>query len=575
MSAALVNLRNAIATNTLTALQRGALTQALDAIIPTFPEPDPSGVAQPPPDEDDSREWTAALYTIQALGSGGGPVPAAIVPTLIFPTIAALEAFDVSTGPTVTGQPAFVQSNGSPWTFQHTPESATVDGITQVPATGVAGAVWTRENISGYLADKLSQAIWVIDPQNVSGHASDENDGFTLLTPLLHKAEVFRQWGYTWSPTLEQSTIIVYLSADTDARDPGLFAPTMATGKFFIQEPNSLPAPSFTGTLLAVTPKNRAANQALRSTFVTATGAMAANLLLVNATRGNSTAFAERNTGAGLWQISQPFMPYPGGGVAPTNTEVDTWANGDAITGYALLHVNLPRIGGQAADLQAGFAGPNHIVFHLNIWDPTPGNFDPCVVDLVSMPLIVESSCSRAFTMLENGVAITGSISNSALTGGVRIEGSSIFVNGGILAGALVGLRQCFVDADTIFSQGSGIQFLNVQLSTPGVFFDANVQADGATFLGGATVVYGSGLFNQRSGNCSYSTGGVAQFPIAGGLRLNGVATGYSNVTVAGLTTVHNLALSPANLDAAAGAAGFGGFAWGGGAAFSQNGLQP
>jgi hypothetical protein len=73
MSVALQNLRSAIATNTLTSLQQGALTQALDAIIPSFPTVDPSGVAQPPRDGLDAREWIAVLYTIQST-SGGTPL---------------------------------------------------------------------------------------------------------------------------------------------------------------------------------------------------------------------------------------------------------------------------------------------------------------------------------------------------------------------------------------------------------------------------------------------------------------------------------------------------------------------
>jgi hypothetical protein len=72
MSAALLALRNAIATNTLTALQQGALTTALDEIIPTFPVPDDTSSALPPSDEVDARTWISALYSIQ--GNGGAPL---------------------------------------------------------------------------------------------------------------------------------------------------------------------------------------------------------------------------------------------------------------------------------------------------------------------------------------------------------------------------------------------------------------------------------------------------------------------------------------------------------------------
>lgn len=67
-SAALVALRNRIATNSLTASDQGALTTALDFIAPTFEAPDETASVVFS-DEENAREWIAALYTIQA---GGG-----------------------------------------------------------------------------------------------------------------------------------------------------------------------------------------------------------------------------------------------------------------------------------------------------------------------------------------------------------------------------------------------------------------------------------------------------------------------------------------------------------------------
>jgi hypothetical protein len=85
MSAALVALAGRIATNTLTAWDISALTAALSAITPTFPVPDGSGVSLYS-DEDEAREWIAALYTIQA-GGGTGPVT---LQRVITPTTVAL-----------------------------------------------------------------------------------------------------------------------------------------------------------------------------------------------------------------------------------------------------------------------------------------------------------------------------------------------------------------------------------------------------------------------------------------------------------------------------------------------------
>jgi hypothetical protein len=76
-SAALVDLRNRIVTNTLTADQQGALAFALDLIAPVFPNPDElANVANV--DELVSREWVAVLYALNADGGVMPPPPGGI-----------------------------------------------------------------------------------------------------------------------------------------------------------------------------------------------------------------------------------------------------------------------------------------------------------------------------------------------------------------------------------------------------------------------------------------------------------------------------------------------------------------
>jgi hypothetical protein len=85
-SPALVALKNAINTNTLDAAQRGALSTALDLLIPEFPTPDELSNSIPETEETLARDWIAALYTIQA--GGGTPVNAlarVVSPTVITP----------------------------------------------------------------------------------------------------------------------------------------------------------------------------------------------------------------------------------------------------------------------------------------------------------------------------------------------------------------------------------------------------------------------------------------------------------------------------------------------------------
>src|ERR1700732_389082 len=74
MVSALQDLRNRIASNTLTGKQQAALTLALDAMIPTFPGPHDLSNSIPGPEEGLAREWIAPLYTLQAIAGPGGSV---------------------------------------------------------------------------------------------------------------------------------------------------------------------------------------------------------------------------------------------------------------------------------------------------------------------------------------------------------------------------------------------------------------------------------------------------------------------------------------------------------------------
>jgi hypothetical protein len=64
---ALVAFTFRLASNNLTARDIAALTTALEAIVPSFPNPDETS-ATVFSDETDAREWISALYTIQANG---------------------------------------------------------------------------------------------------------------------------------------------------------------------------------------------------------------------------------------------------------------------------------------------------------------------------------------------------------------------------------------------------------------------------------------------------------------------------------------------------------------------------
>jgi hypothetical protein len=86
--------------------------------------------------------------------------------------------------------------------------------------------------------------------------------------------------------------------------------------------------------------------------------------------------------------------------------------------------------------------------------------------------------------------------------------------------------------------------------------------------------LYGGGTLNVFGG--SYAFLGTATGNKTVTMKLNGLTTGYSNATTAGTTVVHGgITINAANLDAASGASGFGGYAYGGGAAIVATGAQP
>lgn len=405
----------------------------------------------------------------------------------------------------------------------------------------------------------------------------DSNSGAVVGSPIRTKAEAKRRFG-TWSPDLATFfRTIHYLSADVDGSDPGLFTPNFINGGGLIHT-MPLPAPSFTGTLLAVTAKNVVAKQALSTTFTTTTGAIAANMLLVNTTRGNSRALVQRNTAGATWQLSQPLVPYvPGTLQFPA--EVDTWTNGDAIVGYTLGTIALERIGGTLSQYTAPFA-PAHEVVQMAIF--SNGGFSATQLDFDCYPIVADVVFQGALaTAPSSGLpGAYGNIWGCAILGQLQlnnVQNESRMVGGFASGGGLSHGLTC--DCDAILAAAftsSDFQGLANGGATTSAFLDtgAVLTVSGNSLLPTGAKIGGPGTYNQQDGTTTYIDTAVATFPV-NALKLNGATTGYSYLTTAGLVAIHQLALSAGNLDAAAGAAGFGGFAFGGGGTFSKNGAAP
>lgn len=509
------------------------------------------------------------LLVTPAAGGGSG------AEVLIFPTIAAMSAFPAGTLP--AGQPAVIESNGSVWSLQPTSEGS--DGITVATATGSADK-WLRTNENVKLQTYLSQRTWVVDP--VAGN--DEAAGLAPGSALKHYAEIYRRWGNTWEPNLVgvAAFLVQSLSTQVDATDPTNFAPFLEAGASF-QQLAPVPAPSFTGTLNSVNAKTHGSSgvfmgNALESTFTTTTGAIVSSMVLVNTTRGNSRAMAVTDLGGGNWLITQPLTPYTPGSGFPASTEVNTWGSGDAIQGFAMVQVDIARVGARAATFDGSF-NPAHLVQDIAIIDGN-GNFGTLFVD-------------SGFAAFEDCPVGRPTQSNAGICVSENCGYPAAFQGDGTRGGGAVSFTGCFVGAgvtqSNITSEGGGsavfietillasTQLTNCPIESVYVHTGASLTLSGdCRMFGAGSAIYGNGLLNVPEGcfNIEAATG-TAGLPVTT-VQLNGQTTAYSYQTVAGTTTVRGpVGLTGANLDAAAGPAGFGGFAFAPGAVISLAGVQP
>ena len=532
------------------------------------------------------RHIGTAGYVLTSFEGSPTWEPAAQQPAIV-PNIAALGS--LAAGGFASGTPVIVQSVNALWTYEPASTLAT-DGITVVAATG--GGNWLRA-VSLAPEQYIAQTVWWVDAQNVETTSSDENTGLTAATALRTKAEISRRWG-TWSPTLNAIAVTVnYLSPDTTSADPGMFAPVFVDGATLTEcgavggVSGGFPAHSFLGTLNVVTPNSPTTNTILQTTVNTASGALAVGMLLVNTTRGNSIAWVA-SISEGIATLSQPMTPYAGSGVYESSA-VNTWAAGDGIAGYVPLAINLAKVAGTATDLGNDFDTASHIVWRIAVFDPLAGDddFDALFVDMAAAPTFAECQVNRD-TQIYGPVNVGAMFGNCAQMGGGVVT-AGLGINGGLLIYA--GLIQAALEA-------SGVTFEWNALITATTAQAANVIMTGVeaglallsgstlTLAGACTIstgqIYGNGVLNV-TGTVTYAGLAETRFPVGiaggGGITLNGVGFGYSNSTVGGgggLTTTHGgITLTSLHLDAGAGSAGFGGYAYGGGAVLSAAGVQP
>lgn len=429
-------------------------------------------------------------------------------------------------------------------------------------------------NVAWYAA-----AAVFIDPQNVSTTASDANDGFTSATALLTWAEAVRRWGGN-SPLLTVALAITFLSSHVDDSDPVVFNPIITNGVTVTLQ-GAAPAVVTAGSVFTRTAtKSRVAgaNSTLQGSF--SAGAPAAGMFLQNTTAAKSSlAFVYASAGGANWNLTQPIAPVvlPVGAFTPA-TEVDTWNTGDTINLLQPIAVNIVEL----LPIVSVFNGAqtNTLQVHQLI-DFDPGGLRKDL--LVHNGFVTFSECfiQRVTTIVNpsTGAGQPAAYVNTWLSGLIA-SGTSHYLRGGALVGSwtstlmtgqLIGGRAYLTSDIIINTTGFATAVTGVEFEL--VYLDSAITIEGGCFInaGVGGLIYGSAAADLKlisyarldTHGGTWTAACTFQKAIATGISLNGAYLGNSIAYAANIGTIHNgIATTVANLDAAAGAAGFGGVAF-------------
>ena len=416
------------------------------------------------------------------------------------------------------------------------------------------------------------QAAWFVDPQNVSTCASDANATCSLATcgtsgdgPCRSYAQIATRWG-TNSPVIGQPTVVNVMSPMMSA-DVMFLDPHVVGASSYLSISCALGAVSqaWTGTLGTVTAKNVATNTLLASTF--SVGGQAADQLIVNSTHPSRAILTGLKTGS-TWNLSQPLTGCaPGSCLSSSLVEVNSWTSGDVVTAYTPLPIYTP--GGQpvANDIVNGesFAvwitgctlqsvnGPEQA--------PFSGNQYVALVDDVSNRFHQDSAWGGqgAPRLVNTDVVLQYHGTVSRISGGKIGFGNKFAVfNGGILDDDVI-------LGDVVYWYGApGVESQEGGNAIGSAYFGLGLVTYSYTTIG--TQAWGPGYLYVNAGAwLQYPTGasGAANSLLFGGaIHIDGATTACSHTGAAPDVVDCGISLTPANLDALQGAAGFGGYAY-------------
>ena len=424
-----------------------------------------------------------------------------------------------------------------------------------------------------------TQATWFVDPSNVSGHASDANSGLTDTTPLLTWRELGRRFG-TSRPAIDIDVSITVMSSITTS-DPfslvnlGLGAVTIS-GSQTVGQASS-------GVIAGFVAKNQTTG--VLASF-TALSGMAIGQTVRNDTRGSYSTIYKLADGIATLSQAMNFLDPSG-----IPSEDNTWANGDEIVSFVPPTAYFQEVGDLAYSELPLFEGGGIVIQDLTLNNPLNPNasitvypqsfFDRCPI------LCAVSASTLSYTFAES-VVFTGCFIEANIIGysssfnSEEIVISPISFFAGICNWCLCPLtfgNDAILGA--IGEQRHNLSGGNIINFAPGLYIDAQDCIVYGFFDCAIGPIWGpaGSLLSVIQGTISYDQISPAAdtFLFGGTLAVGPAAseTAYSLSTTAGVTTIHGgIALTPANLDAPAGSAGFGGTATNLAGAAITNGVQ-
>lgn len=428
---------------------------------------------------------------------------------------------------------------------------------------------------------------WYIDPANLTICASDTNSGTAStctggctgstcpsgIGPIVTWAELAQQrWG-TYSPRIQQNTTINILSSMTSRTDVIYLSNKCEENRWVnIQGPINSTTQIATGTLSGVTSKNRASAQLLEATFPSG---VTQDAFVVNSTHA-SGAWTYKQVTGNEYEVSQPLTraatPWTFTELVPS--EVDTWANGDTVTLYAPVKLNIDYVTPAYGDISG--TGNNACVYLTDVEPHSYGSADQSYITFGQGVALNEVFLDRVVDINDPGAPLDYPIqalnTDSSIGYGGTAFGELGIIAGGMCGnfgggGTLDGFAGWGFDYDVIFGTTTGgssysmhegetadadIGYVYIDSTSELLFWGWNQVS--SIFDLGVQGIWGPGYIGlQQNSTLLYPTGAgsaAATFLQTGGFYANGQTHMCLGIpSSATLSTTCDITFSASNLD--------------------------